>query len=107
TRHWQEVLEQKKELSAEEQLQALIDANFDRNVCSHKRLVVWSAFWGHATSHKEYGKIIQESDELHLTRIAELWEQIIDDAGSKKRVQSTLPQQLHSMIRGMWLMLLV
>ncbi len=107
TAHWQAALKEKTESSAEERLQTLIDANFDKAVCSTKRLTVWSAFWGHSTSHKDYGKIIQTGDELHIACIAELWEKIVEEKGTRKRAQSTFPQQLHSMIRGAWLMLLV
>jgi AcrR family transcriptional regulator len=118
TNHWHDALERAKEKKAnkektesyaspEELLQTLIDANFDSKVCSHKRLAIWAAFWGHASTHKAYSKIIQACDELHISAIAELWDLVAAGAGGKKKAQSNFPQQLHSMLRGMWLMLLL
>ncbi len=112
TQHWQQVLFAKVEKQgeatpSEELLQALIEANFDPKICGHRRLVIWSAFWGHASSHKTYARIIQECDEQHIAQIAELWDDICALAGAKNRAQTHFPQQLHSMLRGMWLMLLI
>lgn len=118
TQHWHEALERVKEkncnkektesyASPVELLQTLVDANFDSRICSHKRLAIWSAFWGHAATHKAYSKIIQEYDEQHIAAIAELWELVAVEAGGKKKAQTNFPQQLHSMLRGMWLMLLL
>lgn len=111
TRIWQQALltkqEETPEVSAEELLHTLIDANFDASVCAPKRLNIWSAFWGHASTHKAYGKIIEACEAQHINKIAELWESICEAKNAKRREQSTVPQQLNSLIRGMWLMLLV
>jgi len=112
TQHWQHALFSKVEKQgentpSEELLQVLIEANFDPKVCGHKRLTIWSAFWGHACTHKAYAKLIQECDEQHISQIAELWDDICAERSAKNRAQTNFPQQLHSMLRGMWLMLLL
>lgn len=71
-------------------LEAIIRAQFDRRVCSSKRLNVLSAFWGHAASHTAYREQFAQSD-----------------AAIEKALASTIEQdkarQLFALIRGLWL----
>jgi len=47
----------------EDQLIAIIDADFDRNVCSPKKLAVWFALWGQAKYRPNYLKIHSKFDD--------------------------------------------
>ncbi len=81
------------------QLEAIVNAHFDRKICSPKRLNVLSAFWGHAASHEAYRTKIDESDMKLQQIIAELWKQIAPEGFKSEQFS----RQLHALIRGMWL----
>ncbi len=80
----------KAEPGKKPQLEAAIRAQFDRRVCSSKRLNVLSSFWGHAASHAPYREQIEASD----TAIEAAFAQGMDAAKSR---------QLYALIRGLWL----
>ena len=80
-------------------LRAIISAHFQANVCNQKRLAVWVAFWGHASSHNEYKKIIADADAKLLEKVAGLWQEIPDTALDA----TAFSYELQSLIRGLWL----
>lgn len=97
---WGRALEkQGKDASAEEALRAMVAAHFGSSVCNHKKLAVWVAFWGHASSHKAYQKIIAASDAAFDAKIRELWAAQGDAAVDS----DTFAYELHALIRGSWL----
>ncbi len=85
--------------NARNQLEAIVNAHFDRKICSPKRLNVLSAFWGHAASHEAYRTKIDESDSKLLQAIITLWTEIAPQGFNPEQ----FARQLHAMIRGMWL----
>ncbi|MCI5049179.1 MAG: TetR family transcriptional regulator C-terminal domain-containing protein [Rickettsiales bacterium] len=94
---WISALEKENDTRA--QLDALINALFDRKVCSPKRLNVLSAFWGHAASHDAYRQRIDESDSKLQQIIAALWNNLNPEGYSA----DLFARQLHAMVRGLWL----
>ena len=73
-----------------QRMEAMIRAQFDRRICSSKRLNVLSAFWGHAASHEPYRQQFADSDAAIEQALAESMEH------AKAR-------QLFALIRGLWL----
>lgn len=85
--------------NARNQLEAIVNAHFDRRVCTPKRLNVLSAFWGHAASHEAYRSKIDESDTKLQQAIAKLWKEVAPQGFNPEQ----FARQLHAMIRGLWL----
>lgn len=90
---WQGALN-KADAADEARLEALIRAQFDRRVCSSKRLNVLSAFWGHAASHEPYRQQFEAADSAVIDALASCLAR--NDA-------QTFATQLFAMIRGYWL----
>lgn len=84
---------------ARAKLNVLIEAHFDRKVCSSKRLNVMSAFWGHAASHDAYREKIDASDAKLCKAIEALWRELAPKGYDPQQFAF----QLHALIRGMWL----
>ncbi|MGB1539501.1 MAG: TetR family transcriptional regulator C-terminal domain-containing protein, partial [Rickettsiales bacterium] len=95
---WERALEKlPAESSAEDALRAVVSAHFQSNTCNQKKLAVWVAFWGHASSHAAYKKIVAEADAAFLQKVAGLW-------GDSHAVSAeTFAYELHALIRGSWL----
>lgn len=84
---------------ARAKLKAIVEAHFDKKVCTSKKLNVLSAFWGHAASHDAYREKIEASDAALLSLIAGLWK----ESTPKGYAPEAFARQLHAMIRGLWL----
>lgn len=76
------------------QLEAIIRAQFDRRLCSAKRLNVLSAFWGHAASHEPYRACFAASDAEITEALAACWDGPQPEA---------FAGQCFALIRGLWL----
>lgn len=96
---WERALEKATDASAEDKLKALVTAHFQSNLCNQKKLAVWVAFWGHASSHSAYKKIIAEADEKFAKAVGELWDGVNATGISADR----FVYELHALIRGSWL----
>ncbi len=99
TAAWQRALEKQAEGTAEEKLQAVVAAHFQPSLCNQKKLAVWVAFWGHASSHAPYRKVVAEAHEAFKSAIS----QLLSEA---KALQGDVTQhayELHALICGSWL----
>lgn len=97
---WERALEkQGKEANPEQALRAVVAAQFTSAVCNQKKLAVWVAFWGHASSHKDYQKIIATADAEFTAQLRGLWAELGDTAVDAE----TFAYELHALIRGSWL----
>lgn len=97
---WERALEKAgADAKAEDALRAVVAAQFTSAVCNQKKLAVWVAFWGHASSHKEYQKIVAAADAAFDAKVQELWAQV---QGASVAVD-TFAYELHALIRGSWL----
>ena len=84
----------KAESGKKAQAEALIRAQFDRRICSSKRLNVLSAFWGHAASHAPYREQFAQSDAAI-------------EAAFAATMEKAKARQLFALIRGLWLRFLL
>lgn len=97
---WERALEkQGKDATPEQALRAVVAAQFTSAVCNQKKLAVWVAFWGHASSHKEYQKIIATADAAFTAQVRALWSELGETAVDAE----TFAYELHALIRGSWL----
>lgn len=100
---WERALEKLAEKQGDVQpeaaLRAMVAAQFTAALCNQKKLAVWVAFWGHASSHKEYQKIVAAADAAFTAKLREMWERIGDTAVDA----DTFAYELHALIRGSWL----
>lgn len=87
---WQQSLSKADAASKDAKLEALVRAQFDRRVCSSKRLNVLSAFWGHAASHTAYRTQFEASDSAI-------------EAAFATTLEREKARQLYALVRGLWL----
>lgn len=93
-------------LSAADKLMAIVDAHFDRSICSPKKLAVWYAFYGEAGRRKVYRKLIEDIDMERYHVSLRLCEEIAKEGG----YDAIPPQQVNNLLEalydGVWLELL-
>jgi TetR/AcrR family transcriptional repressor of bet genes len=66
---------------AKDQLQAMIEADFQPAVTTPARLAAWCAFWGEAQSRPAYQEICGERDALQIARMEALCAALVQDGG--------------------------
>lgn len=94
---WQRAVEKlSADASPEEKLQALVAAQFSAALCNQKKLSVWVAFWGHASSHNEYKKIVAEADSAFIYQASSLYT-------GETLSADVFAYELYALVRGSWL----
>lgn len=68
-------------LSAPEKLLAIVDAHFDRRICSRKKLAVWFAFYGEARRREIYRQLIDQIDDERIEISTALCREITEQGG--------------------------
>ena len=87
---------------AAQQLNALIEADFDLKVFTQARLSAWCAFWGEAQSRPLYQASCGEKDEDYNRTMEEICQRLIDEGGySGSAVR--LARIVRVTIEGVWL----
>jgi TetR/AcrR family transcriptional repressor of bet genes len=69
--HWNNALE-KAQPSAAGRMWALVNADFDRRICTRRKLAAWCAFWGEAKSRPTYQALCGASDLNYQKTFVEL-----------------------------------
>ena len=95
------------EPTAAHRLAAIIRADFDKSVCTHKRLAVWFAFWGQAKYRPNYLKIHNRYDVERYERIGLICEQIAAEGKYANVSPERAARMLESLIDGQWLNLML
>ncbi len=90
-----------------DQLTAIVEADFDRSVCSAKKLAVWYAFWGQAKYRPNYLKVHSGYDEQRYAEIARLCREIAADGDYAHANAESVSRGIEAMIDGLWLSLLM
>lgn len=88
------------------QLEAIIRADFDKKICTHKRLAAWFAFWGQAKYRPNYLKIHNTFDNERYERILQLCTQIAAD-GYENLDPERLARMIETLSDGSWLCLML
>ncbi len=97
--HWSAALAGASE-DGRARLSTLIDAHFDKQLCSARRLNVMSAFWGHAATQAAYRNQLEAADARIEHALTEALAHMLGGSLDEARNAAT---QLHAMIRGLWL----
>ena len=102
---WFKALDESGE-SAAEKLAALVEVDFDKQICQRNKLAVWFAFWGESRSRPTYRLICAQRDNEYREVLFGLCEQIIEQ-GAYSSDADRVANGLSAMSEGLWLNLLL
>ncbi|QRM56969.1 TetR family transcriptional regulator C-terminal domain-containing protein [Sinorhizobium sp. BG8] len=103
--HWGAALE-KAGPRASDQLWALVAADFDRRICTKRKLAAWCAFWGEAKSRPTYQALCGARDVKYQEIFVSLCAALKDEGGYVYEPESTA-LGLCAMMEGLWLRLMM
>jgi TetR/AcrR family transcriptional regulator, transcriptional repressor of bet genes len=88
-------------------LQALVDLDFRRNICTRDKLAVWFAFWGERKFRPTYRRICAERDKSYddVTRV--LCQKLCEQGSYTEVDPALVADGLGALTDGLWLDLLV
>ena len=64
-----------------EQLNALIEADYNPTICTPSRLAAWCSFWGEAQSRPIYQELCGDKDDAYNRQLEEICQRLIDAGG--------------------------
>lgn len=99
--NWTEALESAGPTAAE-QLTALIEADFNPQICTPARLAAWCSFWGEAQSRPLYQASCGDKDDAY-TRVLEGICTRLSDEGGYGHDPARIARLLRVSIEGVWL----
>lgn len=103
--HWRAAL-QKAGSEPARQLRALVAADFDRSICTKRKLAAWCAFWGEAKSRPTYQALCGARDAAYQTVFVDLCGALKEEAGYAYDPQ-TIALALSATLEGLWLRLMM
>lgn len=89
------------------QLVAIIEADFDKKICTHKKLAVWFAFWGQAKYRPNYLKIHSKYDDQRAETIHRICAEIIKEGGYMGMDARQMGRTIETLTDGCWLCLML
>jgi TetR/AcrR family transcriptional regulator, transcriptional repressor of bet genes len=89
------------------QLVAIVGANFDRKVCTPKKLSVWFAFWGQAKYRPNYLKMRQRHDDERTVELSRLCKEIVADGRYDQLDVASVVRSIEALVDGLWLNMLL
>lgn len=87
-------------------LKALVSADFDRAICTRRKLAAWCAFWGEAKSRPTYQALCGARDDQYQELLATLCEALIVDGGYDLDAREAA-LGLDALLEGLWLRLML
>lgn len=90
-----------------ERLEAIIRADFDRSICTPKKLAVWFAFWGQAKYRPNYLKIHSRFDNERYERIVGICAELVADGAYEELEAEQAARMIESLSDGAWLCLML
>lgn len=103
--HWQAALE-KAGPRPSDRLWALVVADFDRKICTKRKLAAWWAFWGETKSRPTYQAICGARDIKYQDTYVTLCREIQREGGYAIDAES-VALGLCAMMEGLWLRLML
>lgn len=88
-------------------LKAMVRADFDTKVCTHKKLAVWFAFWGQAKYRPNYISIHNRYDIERDEEIKRICGELIADGGYEGVQASWAARTIEATVDGHWLSLML
>lgn len=103
--HWSAALEKAGD-SAASRLWALVAADFDRKICTKRKLAAWCAFWGEAKSRPTYQALCGARDVKYQDTFISLCAELKAEAGYGYDAE-TIALSLGAMMEGLWFRLMM
>ena len=103
--HWNTALE-KAGPRAADKIWALVNADFDRRICTKRKLAAWCAFWGEAKSRPTYQALCGASDLNYQQTFVELCTELKAD-GDYAYDPEPMALGICSMMEGLWFRLMM
>lgn len=104
-RNWIAILEKAGSRPAN-RLWALCGADFDRKICTKRKIAAWCAFWGEAKSRPTYQALCGASDLQYVATFSDICTEIQQEGGYASNPVS-IARGLSAMIEGLWLRLMM
>jgi AcrR family transcriptional regulator len=103
--HWNAALE-KAGPGAADKIWSLVNADFDRKICTKRKLAAWCAFWGEAKSRPTYQALCGASDQNYQQTFVELCTELKADGGYAYDAE-LMALGVCSMMEGLWFRLMM
>lgn len=103
--HWNAVLE-KAGPTAAQKLWALVCADFDRRICTKRKLAAWCAFWGEAKSRPTYQALCGMMDKNYEQTFVDLCADLKADGGYGYEPEP-MALGICAMMEGLWIRLMM
>ncbi len=103
--HWNTALE-KAGPRAADKIWALVNADFDRRICTKRKLAAWCAFWGEAKSRPTYQALCGMSDQNYQQTFVELCTELKAE-GDYGYDPEPMALGICSMMEGLWFRLMM
>lgn len=86
-----------------DRIAALIEADFDEDVCNPQALAVWHAFWGEANARPLYAEIAKELDADRAAEMHSACAELLQRDGKDQSHAELLAAGVDSLTDGLWL----
>ena len=103
--HWNTALEKAGARPAEK-IWALVNADFDRRICTRRKLAAWCAFWGEAKSRPTYQALCGANDQNYQQTFVELCTELKAEGGYAYDPEP-MALGICSMMEGLWFRLMM
>lgn len=103
---WENALAQAGD-SCAEQLEALVNVDFEPAVFDRNKVAVWFAYWSETKSRPIYRKLCAERDQGYDSKMKELVTATIEEGDYRGLDPQTVTDGLSAISAGLWLDLLV
>lgn len=103
--HWRGALDKAGD-DAAARMWAVVAADFDRAICSKRKLAAWCAFWGEAKSRPTYQALCGSTDTAYQNTMIELAAALVREGGYDLDPARTA-LALSSTLEGLWLRLML
>lgn len=103
--HWNAALE-KAAPTAAGRMWALVHADFDRKICTKRKLGAWCAFWGEAKSRPTYQALCGSTDQNYQRVFVDLCRQLRDE-GDYAYDPEPMALGICAMMEGLWFRLMM
>ena len=85
-----------------EQLNAMIEADFNPAICTPSRLAAWCSFWGEAQSRPIYQELCGDKDDAYNRQLEDICQRLIE-AGGYGHIARHVARVIRVTIEGTWL----
>jgi len=103
--HWNAALD-KAGPDVASRLWALVHADFDRRICTRRKLAAWCSFWGEAKSRPTYQALCGARDVKYQETVIGLCAALKAEGGYAYEPE-TMAVSLCAMLEGLWLRLMM